>query len=52
MPNSEMSEYLDNFEFRIEYRFDKADAPIFEDEGTADDTQHTVMAQALYWLNL
>ncbi|NIP39212.1 MAG: porin [Candidatus Dadabacteria bacterium] len=52
MPNSEMTEYLDNFEFRVEYRFDKADEAIFEDEGNADDTQHTVMAQALYWLNL
>lgn len=52
MPNSDHSAYLDNFEFRLEYRFDKADAAIFEDEGGADDTQHTVMAQALYWLNL
>ncbi len=52
MPNSDMSGYLDNFEFRVEYRFDKADAPIFEDGSTPDDTQHTVMAQALYWLNL
>jgi hypothetical protein len=45
-------QYLDNFEFRLEYRFDKADAPIFEDGSNPDDTQHTVMAQALYWLNL
>ncbi|NIT14403.1 MAG: outer membrane beta-barrel protein [Candidatus Dadabacteria bacterium] len=52
MPNSELTEYLDNFEFRVEYRFDKADEPIFEDEGVADDTQHTIMAQALYWINL
>lgn len=50
--NGDMTEYLDNFEFRVEYRFDKADDPIFEDGSDADDTQHTVMAQALYWINL
>ena len=52
MANSDKSAYLDNFEFRVEYRFDKADAQIFEDGSNADDSQHTVMAQALYWLNL
>lgn len=52
MANAELTEYLDNFEFRVEYRYDKADDPIFEDKDEFEDTQHTVMAQALYWINL
>ena len=50
--NSELTEYLDNFEFRVEYRYDSADEPVFEDENGFKDSQNTIMAQALYWINL
>ncbi len=51
--NGSMTDYLDNFEFRLEYRYDKADDDVFEDEGgNLTDNQSTIMAQALYWINL
>lgn len=45
--------YLDNFEFRIEYRFDISDEDVFEEEGDEfTDTQHTISAQLLYWIDI
>lgn len=53
MHNESMTNYLDNFEFRVEYRYDWAEDDVFEDEGgTLTDNQSTIMAQALYWINL
>lgn len=46
-------EYMDNFEFRIEYRFDWSDEDAFEDsDGSFDNTQNTIALQALYWFDL
>ncbi|MGH7885679.1 MAG: porin [Thermodesulfobacteriota bacterium] len=47
-------DYLDNLEFRVEYRFDGSDEDIFEDEGEDNftDQQHTISAQLLYWLDI
>lgn len=45
--------YLDNFEFRLEYRFDISDEDVFEEEDEEfTDTQHTISAQLLYWLDI
>ena len=47
------NEYLDNFEFRVEYRYDSASEPFFPDaDGNLKDSQDAIIFQALYWIDL
>jgi len=45
--------YLDNMEWRFEFRWDHADEPFFvEDDGSLSEDQYGVIAQLLYWIEI
>ena len=45
--------YLDNMEWRFEFRWDHADEPFFvEDDGSLSKDQYGLMAQLLYWIEI
>ena len=45
--------YLDNMEWRFEFRWDHADDPFFvEDDGGLSQDQYGVIAQLLYWIEI
>jgi len=45
--------YLDNMEWRFEFRWDHADEPFFvEDDGSFSEDQYGLMAQLLYWIEI
>jgi len=45
--------YLDNMEWRFEFRWDHADEPFFvKDDGELSKDQYGVMVQLLYWIEI
>lgn len=45
--------YLDNMEWRFEFRWDHADEPFFvEDDGSLSKDQYGLIAQLLYWIEI
>ncbi len=45
--------YLDNMEWRLEFRWDHADDPFFvDDDGGLSKDQYGVIAQLLYWIEI
>lgn len=47
------NKFLDNMEWRFEYRWDRADEPFFiKENGDLSKNQHGVMAQVLYWIDI
>ena len=45
--------YLDNMEWRFEFRWDHADEPFFvEEDGSLSEDQYGIIAQLLYWIEL
>jgi len=45
--------YLDNMEWRFEFRWDHADEPFFvDDDGVLSKDQYGVMVQLLYWIEI
>jgi len=45
--------YLDNMEWRFEFRWDHADEPFFvQDDGSLSKDQYGLMVQLLYWIEI